>query len=151
MGDQKLALGTWANATPEDAANESVLLGQPMVLKRRILLAELNAGVTLIPDRAGKMLNIVSYAVTSNGGFDGGGGTSVILQDSNSSPVIVTTIAKAGLTAAGKVHSGIVTGNTNGAGMLALTLGKGLAIAADASLSTGTSIDLTVIYFYTNA
>jgi hypothetical protein len=115
-----------------------------------VTTAQLNAGITLVAGVAGRTIRVLRYSMVVNGNYSAGGGTSIIFQDTNGTPVVITTMAKAALTAGAKIASGTaITNVTDGAGMVAnLTADKGIAIKADASLSTGTSVDICVYYMY---
>jgi hypothetical protein len=142
------ATETLANKTIDSTLN--YVKNTVMAYCANITTAQLNAGITLIAGVTGRTLRILRYSLVSNGAFNSGGGTSVILQDNNTSAVVVSTFAKAALTAGAKIASGsVITNVTDGAGMIGnLTASKGLVVPADASLSTGTSIDLTIYYMY---
>lgn len=116
----------------------------------RVTTAQLNAGITLVAAVTGRTIRVLGYSLVSNGDFSSGGGTSVIFQDTNGTPVVITTVAKAALTAGAKIGSGMTVANvTDGAGMVGnLTASKGIAIKADAALSVGTSIDIVMTYMY---
>lgn len=111
-----------------------------------VTLAEIVAGKVLIPAVAGRSIKPLRYFVSVSGSF--AAGTSVILQDTNSSPVVITTMAVAALTDGSKISSEVAVDNvTDGAGLrAALTAGKGIAIPADAAMTTGTSIFVSIDY-----
>ena len=60
-----------------------------------ITRAEMIAGKTILPARANQQLRILNYQLNVTGAYSGGAGTSLILQDTNTTPVVVTTALKA--------------------------------------------------------
>jgi hypothetical protein len=115
-----------------------------------VTLAQLKAGKLLVPGVPGKKIKVLSYFVKVTGNFSSGGGTGVVLQDTNATPVVITTIGKAAMTDGAKIGSyATVTNVTDGDGLYGLlTEGKGIAIPADANLSGGTSIYVALQYMY---
>lgn len=112
-----------------------------------VTLAELNAGKVIIAAIPGRTIKIVGYTMIFNGTFTTA--TDIRLQDSNSSPVLISTVAIANATAAQNANSDVVgTGVTNGAGCFAnLTASKGVSIAkTGSSAAGGTSIMVKVLY-----
>lgn len=108
-------------------------------------LAQINAGLVLIPGLTGKKiipLNVVARVV---GAF--ATGTSVELEDTSGSPVAVLTYAEAGLTN-GAVLFPNSANVTAGAGFAAaLTSGAGLQVVNNGSAQTaGTSITFTITF-----
>lgn len=108
-------------------------------------LAEINAGKTLIPALAGASIRVLNYTARVTGAF--ATGTSVALQSSNGVPVVVTTIAEAGLTN-GAVLGPASANTTLGAGFaLPLGVGDGLRVVNNGSAQTGgTNIEWTITY-----
>lgn len=102
-----------------------------------VTLAQLNAGFTIIPDIPGRTIVPVDYLIVVNGTFLTA--TDIRLQDSNGSPVLLTTILIAAATAGAKISNDVVIANvTDGAGMYAsLTAGKGIQIVKTGSAATG--------------
>jgi len=117
-------------------------------ITKTVTTAEIVAGKTLIPAIVGRQITPLRYFVKSTGDFSIGGGTNVVIQDTNATPVIITTIAKAALTDGAKISSNVAVANvTDGAGMLApLTVSKGIAIPASAGISNGTSVKVSIDY-----
>lgn len=108
-------------------------------------LAQINAGLVLIPGVTGEKITPLNYVARVNGNF--ASGTSVELEDTNGTPVAVTTIAEAGLTNGAVLLPS--SGNTTlGAGFAApLTSGAGLQVVNNGSAQTGgTSIQFTITY-----
>lgn len=112
-----------------------------------VTLAELNAGKVIIAAIPGRTIKVVGYTMIFNGTFTTA--TDIRLQDSNSSPVLISTVLIANATAAQNANSDVVgTGVTNGAGCFAnLTASKGVAIAkTGSSAAGGTNIMVKVLY-----
>ena len=108
-------------------------------------LAQINAGLVIIPGVAGKQIIVNSYIARVAGNF--ATGTSVELESTNASPVAVTTIAEAGLTT-GAVLTQNSANTTLGAGFgVPLGSGDGLQVVNNGSAQTGgTSITFTISY-----
>lgn len=105
-------------------------------------LAEINAGKILIPGLTGKSINLSNYTARVTGTF--ATGTAVVLESTNGTPVIVSTIAEAGI--AGTTVIGPYESHTTlGAGFaVPLGVGDGLKIVNSGSAQTGgTSIQFT--------
>ena len=109
-----------------------------------ITLAQIQAGVVLVPNLAGYTITPIRYKIIVKG--TAGGSGNLVLQDTNATPVVITTIAEASL--AGILTSEVAaTGKTDGAGMCApLTTGKGIQIPATATLTTLTGIFVVIDY-----
>jgi hypothetical protein len=109
------------------------------------LLAEINAGKTLIPASGTKKITVVDFIEQVSGNF--ATGTAVLLQSSNATPVVVATTAEAGLTTGavlGRTSSNVTLGAGYG---VALGAGDGLVVANSGSAQTGgTSITYTITY-----
>jgi hypothetical protein len=150
VADIAAAALVFTNKTFDAKATGNYAKNLLMAYTGTFTLAQLNAGIICVAGSIGKTIRVLRYAVTVNGDFSGGGGNSIILEDTNSSLVVIATILKAALTAGAKISSGATIANvTEGAGMTAnLTSGSGIAIAADAALSVGTSINITIYYMY---
>lgn len=105
--------------------------------------AQVNAGLTLIPALAGKAITVTNYSMQTTGTF--ATGTAVVLEDTNGSPVVVTTVVTADL---GNVNFPGAAGNTLGVGFgVPLTSGKGLQIVKTGSSFTGgTAVLLNITY-----
>lgn len=107
-------------------------------------LAQINAGLVLIPAIAGKIITVNDFIERVNGNF--ATGTSVVLQSSATS-VVVETTAEAGL-----VNNAILSfGSANvtaGAGYGApLPVGEGLSVAnVGAAQTAGVSITFNISY-----
>lgn len=109
-------------------------------------LAQINAGLILIPAVAGKKITVTNYVANVLGAF--ATGTSVELESTNAAPVAVTTIAEAGLTN-GAILLPSSANTTLGAGFgVGLGTGDGLKIVNNGAAQTGgTSISLAITYF----
>jgi hypothetical protein len=107
-------------------------------------LAQVNAGLVLIPGITGKKITVVDYLARAQGSF--AGGTNVILESTNGSPVVVTTIAEAALTS-GTANGPFSANNTVGAGFGApLGSGDGLQLVSTGTQTTATSLTVTITY-----
>jgi hypothetical protein len=108
-------------------------------------LAQINAGLLLIPGVTGQKINVVDYTARVTGNF--ATGTSVELESTNASPVAVSTIAEAGLTT-GAILKPSSANTTLGAGFSTpLGTGDGLQVVNNGSAQTvGTSITFTLNY-----
>ena len=107
-------------------------------------LAQINAGLVLIPAKPGASIRVLDYVARVTGAF--ATGTSVELESSTTA-VAVSTIAEAGLTN-GAVLLRASSNTTLGAGFgKALPAGEGLSIANNGAAQTGgTSIEFTIQY-----
>lgn len=107
-------------------------------------LAQINAGLVLIPGVAGKKINVTDYVARVVGAF--ATGTSVELE-SDATAVAITTIAEAGLTN-GAVLTPASSNTTLGAGFAAqLPTGEGVKVVNNGTAQTaGTSITYTITY-----
>lgn len=130
-----------------------VLIKTPMVgalepvqeLTVTATLAQINAGLVLIPGAVGKSINVSDFIARVAGNF--ATGTSVELESTNASPVAAVTFLEAALTT-GAV---LVPGSANvtlGAGYGApMGSGDGLQVVNNGSAQTGgTSITFTITY-----
>lgn len=135
----RVYINTLGQSQPVAAANTV------QTVKVTATLAEINAGKTLIAGVASKSITVLNYTARVNGNF--ATGTAVILQSSNGTPVLVTTIAEAGLTT-GAVLTPASANTTLGAGFAApLGVGDGLRVVNSGSAQTGgTSIEFTLTY-----
>lgn len=108
-------------------------------------LAQINAGLVLIPGVAGSKIRPLSYVARVAGGF--ATGTSIELESTNASPVAVSTIAEAALTN-GAVLTPASANTTLGAGFGAqLGTGDGLQLVNNGTAQTGgTSVEFTITY-----
>ena len=130
-------------------SNNAIVAVAPVyaIIFPAVTLAQLNAGLTLIPDIPGRTIQITKYLMIFNGSFTTA--TDIRLQDSNGTPVLITTVAIANATAAQNASSDVVgTGVTNGAGCFAsLTAGRGVKIIQTGSAAAaGTSILVKLEY-----
>lgn len=107
-------------------------------------LAQINAGLEVLPAVAGKKYNVLDYTARVLGGF--ATGTSVELE-SDTTAVAITTIAEAGLTN-GAVLKPTSANTTLGAGYAAqLPAGEGVKVVNNGAAQTGgTSITFTITY-----
>lgn len=108
-------------------------------------LAQINAGLILIPGITGKKITVTNYTARVTGAF--ATGTAVLLESTNVSPVLVTTLAEAGLTN-GAVLTPASGNTTLGAGFAApMGSGDGLQVANSGTAQTGgTNIAFTITY-----
>lgn len=108
-------------------------------------LAQINAGLVLIPGVAGKQIIVNDYIARVAGAFTTG--TSVELESTNASPVAISTIAEAGLTN-GAVLTPQSSNTTLGTGFgNALGSGDGVQVVNNGSAQAGgTSITFTINY-----
>lgn len=108
-------------------------------------LAQINAGAVLIPGVAGQKITLVDYAARVTGNF--ATGTAVILESTNGTPVLVTTLAEAGLTD-GTLLRPASANTTLGAGYSTpLGSGDGLQVVnSGAAQTAGTNIAFTLTY-----
>jgi hypothetical protein len=147
----KATTDTLTNKTLDSAGTGNVVKNVVLAYAGNITRAEMITGKTLVADRAGVTIKVLSVKMLVNGAFDGGAGTSFILRDSGT-PVVILTALKAALTDGAKISTeGLAIANvTEGAGMVgALTAAKGIVVAADAAWDAGTSIDIAIQYMYT--
>ena len=108
-------------------------------------LAQINAGLTLISGVTGQYITVTGFSAVVSGNF--ASGTAVILQSTNATPLVVATLAEAGLTNGTTLTAG-GSNVTNGAGLgFALGSGDGLQVVNSGSAQTGgTSITFTITY-----
>lgn len=120
----------------------------PQTLITTVTLAQLQSGKIILAGAAGHTITPIYYKVVVTG--TAGGSGNFILEDTNGTPVVITTITEAALnTAANSFISSEIatTGVTQGAGMnAALTAGKGIQIPAMASLTGLTSVTVILEY-----
>lgn len=123
----------------------AALSGSTKTITAVATLAQINAGLTLIPGVSGQAITVTNYTARVAGGF--ATGTSVELESTNASPVAVSTIAEAGLTN-GAVLTPASANTTLGVGFAAaLGSGDGLKVVNNGSAQTGgTSITYTITY-----
>jgi len=136
-----------ANAVAHAAYDAHVALNHVYQAVVTASLAEINAGKILIPLVAGKTISVMSYLMEVTGAF--ATVTDIRIQDSNGTPVIVTTALTAALTNGAKIGSyGAVANVTNGAGFAAAaTAAKNIVVAATGTAMTGgTSIRFILTY-----
>lgn len=110
-----------------------------------VTLAQINAGLVLIPGITGQKITVTSYVARVVGAFTTG--TSVELESTNASPVAVTTLAEAGLTN-GALLLPSSANTTLGAGFaVPLGSGDGLQVVNNGSAQAGgTSIQFTITF-----
>jgi hypothetical protein len=116
-----------------------------MTVVNTVSLAEFNAGKTILPEVAGKTYTILDYSVTANGSLATADG--MLIQDTNGTPVVVTTIATAALTN-GTLNKPTSANNSLGAGFqAALTAGKGVKVIKSGSNgATTTNFKVVLVY-----
>jgi hypothetical protein len=140
---------TLTNKTIDSASNP--LKNVVQAYAGNITRAEMIAGKTLVAAAAGRTIRVLNYRLIVNGAFNGGAGTSFVLQDTDGTPVVITTALKAALTDGARISSyGLAIANvTDGAGLTGnLTAAAGIEVAADAAWDAGTSIDIVIEYMY---
>lgn len=124
------------------AAVNSALTNRAQTVIVSATLAEINAGKILIPGVAGQKITISDYTARVTGTF--GGGTNIILESTNGTPVVVSTIAEAGLTNGAILMPGSAN-TTLGAGFAAqLGASDGLQVVSTGTQTTATKIDFTI-------
>ena len=108
-------------------------------------LAQINAGLVLIPGVAVKKIEVSDFTARVTGAF--ATGTSVILESTNVTPVVAVTFAEAGLTNGAVLVPGSAN-TTLGAGFgLPLGAGDGLQVVNSGAAQTGgTSITFNITY-----
>lgn len=112
-----------------------------------VTLAQLNAGLTLVADIPGRTILVTSYLMVFNGTFTTS--TDIRLQDSNGTPVLITTALIAAATTGTSISSDATVSNvTNGVGCFgSLTAGKGVKIIQTGTAAAGgTSILVKLEY-----
>lgn len=110
--------------------------------------AEVNAGKTIVPARAGKTIAVVGGHMTALGG-NAATATSVDIKDTNSTAVVAVAGAVAGLTANAQLDFDAADNVTRTTYRKPLTANKGLKIEVTGSaLATATSVDYYVEYVY---
>lgn len=126
----------------------------PQIFTATLTAAAAATPVHVIPDAsvgAGKKVYVTQVILTVNGAtaWTDVSATVVNLQDTAVSPVLLSTYAKAGLTA--NATLGLLGSNITPAAALrtgaGLTTAKGLDIAADANFAAGSNIVVTVVAF----
>jgi hypothetical protein len=134
------------NKTYDSAGTGNTLKNVCLNYTGTVTLANIQSGITLIPAVVGRTLKVLRYFVKVNGTFTTG--ASVILQDTNSTPVVITTMLVAALTTGAKISSEMVISNvTDGVGFKAnLTADKGIAIPSVATMAGGTSLLISIDY-----
>lgn len=142
----KATSDTFTNKTMDSAGTGNTLKNVCLNYTGTVTLANIQSGITLIAGVVGRTIKVLRYFVKVNGTFTTG--ASVILQDTNSTPVVITTMLVAALTTGSKISSEMVIANvTDGAGFKAnLTADKGIAIPAVASMAGGTSLLISIDY-----
>ena len=107
--------------------------------------AQVNSGLTIVPDVAGRQIVVVGGWLRALGG-NASGATSVDIADTATSPVTAAAIGVGSLTAGAVVQLTAGTATNMGVG---LTAGKGLQITkTGGNLATATSVDYCVQYIY---
>lgn len=109
-------------------------------------LAQINAGLVLIPGQTGQKITVLNYIGRVVGTF--ATGTGVFLESNNGTPVVVSTILTADIAGSGLIGP-TSTNTTLGAGWgAALGSGDGLQVIKDGAtaLTGGTSIEFTITY-----
>jgi len=109
-------------------------------------LAQINAGLVLIPGVTGKKITVTRFFANVTGNF--ATGTAVELESTNASPVAVATLAQAGLGTGDQLSDASASNVTLGAGFGAqLGSGDGLQVIHTGSNFTGgTSIQFVINY-----
>ena len=127
------------------AAVDSALTNRSQITTVVATLAQINAGLVLIPGVAGQKITVSNYVARVAGNF--ATGTSVELESTNGTPVAVTTLAEAGLTT-GAILLPSSANTTLGAGFgIGLGSGDGLQVVNNGTAQTaGTSITFTITF-----
>lgn len=117
-------------------------------LVNSVSLAELNAGKTLLAAVAGKTITVLDWAIVARGGA-ATAATAVTLSDTAGSPILIATVAVAGLTEDAVVKPSTLTHVTDGAAGIGrgLTADKGITVEKTGSdMTTATSFDVVIMY-----
>jgi len=114
-----------------------------------ITLAQLNAGVTLIPANTLRTLKVVHALVEATGG-NTAACTAVVIEDTNGTPVTVTSTTAATLTS-GTVTDETISGVTISNFAVPLTAGQGLQIVHTGSACTTATGFLVVVSYKVNS
>jgi hypothetical protein len=119
---------------------------KPNSVVGNVLLADVNAGYTVVPANPSRTLRPIGFFIRVNGAWTTG--TDVRISDTAASPVDIVTFAQANLTNANTFTGASQTGQTLGAGFLVpLTAGKGIQFRSTGSaMAAGTSIDYRIDY-----
>lgn len=127
------------------AAVNSNLTGRVQQAIVTATLAEINAGKVLIPGVTGQKITILDYIARVNGASFAGG-TNIILESTAGSPVVVSTIAEAGLVS-GAVLVPSSANTTLGAGFGAqLGTADGFQVVSTGTHTTTTGITFTLTF-----
>lgn len=118
---------------------------QVQTLISTVTLAQSNAGQIILPAVTGKTITITDFQAKVNGNY--ATTTAVVLEDTNGTPVVISTLAVAALTTGAFLNSN-TSGVAMGAGyFVPLTLSKGLQVVNSGSAATGgTSIIFKIDY-----
>lgn len=109
-------------------------------------LAQINAGVTIVPAVTGRTLKIVGVLLQAIGGA-AAGCTAIQVDDTTGTPVVGVSVAVAGLTQNTIVTEATATNVTLTTFLTALTANKGLQIIkTGSSCTTLTSLNYRVLY-----
>ena len=147
----KATTDTLTNKTIDSLDTGNHLKNTVLAYAASVTRAEMITGKTLVAGVAGRTIRVLNYRMVVTGAFDGGAGTSLILQDTNGTPVVITTALKAALTDGARISSyGLAIANvTDGAGLTGnLTASAGIEVAADAAWDAGTSVYIVIEYMY---
>jgi hypothetical protein len=142
---------TFTNKTLDSAGTGNLLKNVVLAYAGSVTRAEMITGKELVAAVAGRTIRVLNYRLVVTGAFNGGAGTSMVLQDTNGTPVVITTALKAALTDGARISSyGLAIANvTDGAGLTGnLTASAGIEVAADSAWDAGTSVDIVIEYMY---
>lgn len=122
--------------------------GKVHVVQGNATTAQVNAGLNIVPPRAGKTIVVTGGSMKALGG-NAATATSVDIKDTHSSPVVAVACAVAGLTENTRLSFDAAANVTLTTYDAPLTAGKGLQIKNTGSaLATATSVDFVVKYYY---
>ena len=112
-----------------------------------ITLAQLNAGFNLISPGHGRQIRVNSYRIVVQAATIAAV-TDIRLGSTDATPVVITTIAQAGLTSGARFSDMSTTNVTHGAGLSTkLGSGQGVQLYKTGSAATGAFTVDVVIYF----
>ena len=120
----------------------------PTTVQVRLTAAEVDAGEIVIPEVAGYRVALLDWKAVARGGAVTAA-TGIIIRDTNGTPVVVATIAAAGLTENNVVTPSTATHVANGAGSCGalLTAGKGVRVITNGDpIATATHVDVIFVY-----
>jgi hypothetical protein len=123
--------------------------GAMQVVSRLVSTAEINAGHVLVTGVAGRTLTVHGYRFLQAGDGTGGTAIGITVEDTNSSPVAIAVMAKAGLTDGAVISNNLVVANVTDSTPLALTAAKGIRIIKTSGDDLATMTGMTATIYYT--